>query len=400
MLKRLIDFTGAADSHPQSAAIRPPRDPVVRGDDVIRVMEPWIGDDEARAVGNVLDSGMVSTAGPAVREFEAALARACGTKHAFAVTCGTHALDLLLHCNGVGPGDEVIVPALAFISVGSAVAARGARPVFVDAERTSLNLDPAQVEAAITPRTRGLIGVHTFGHPCDMDALMAIGDAHGIFVIEDACEGLGASLRGRPTGGLGDAAIHSFYANKTITTGNGGAITTDSDELAELVAELRGYSYTRGHLFWHHHLPFNLRISAMQAAMGTAQLAKLDRIIEDRRALRQRYAARLDGVPGLTLPTDCANGRASFWMVTIHVDSDRHGRSASEVRHALAAAGIETRAVFAPLHAQPVLQEAAAPAQGPFPVAEWAARTGINLPSNPRLTDAQLDRIADVLRSA
>ncbi len=396
MLTRLIDPSGAAATHPDSERLMPSPNPAIdRSDGIIRVMEPWLGEEEKSAVLAAFDSGIVSSASPIVKDFEAALAKTCGTKHAFAVTCGTHALDLVLHCLGVGPGDEVIVPACTFISVGATVARRGARPVYVDVDRTTLNMTAAGVEAAITDRTAGIIPVHTFGQTCDIDAIRAVADPRGLFLLEDACEALGASRGGRPVGGLGDAAVHGFYANKMITTGNGGAITTDSDELAELLADLRGYSYAPERLFWHHHWPFNLRISAMQAAMGTAQLGRLPEIVRRRADMARRYDERLRDVTGLVTPTLTDGGVC--WMYNIHIEP-AYGATAAEVRARLGARGVETRAVFAPLHAQPILQERSAPPQGPFPNAEWAAKTGINLPSNPLLTDRELDLICSVLR--
>ncbi len=396
MLGKLLDPAGVPATHPRSEELRPDAIDAPQGPDLIRVMEPWLADEERDAIMAVLESGIISSAGPAVRQFEAALAARCGTRHAFAVTCGTHALALVLHCLDVGPGDEVIVPACTFISVGWCVAQRGARPVFVDVDRATLGLDPEKVREAIGPRTKGIIAVHTFGQLCAMDAIETLAEEHELFVVEDACEALGGVLDGRPVGGLADVAVHSFYANKVMTTGNGGAITTDSDELASLVRELRGYSYAPGRFFWHHHPPFNLRISALQAAVGLAQLERMDAILDARAALERRYHERLAGIEGLTLPSFAPG--SVCWMYTVHVEA-AYGADATEVRRRLAAAHIETRPVFAPLHAQPVLQEAAAPTQGPFPVAEWAGATGINLPSNPLLSDAELDRVAAVLRS-
>ncbi len=267
----------------------------------------------------------------------------------------------------------------------------------MDVERRSLNLDPAGLQGALSPRTRGIIAVHTFGHPCAMDPITAFARAHDLFVIEDACEGLGATYKGRPAGSLGDVAVHSFYANKMITTGNGGGITTSHPELAALLRELRGYSYSDGRLFWHTHLPFNQRISAMQAAVGRVQLARLQEILAGHRRVARGYRARLEGVPGLLLPAEPDEGEHTYWMFTIHIEADQYGADATTVRRRLAAHGVETRAVFTPLHVQPVLQGPGDP-QGPFPQAEWAAQTGINLPSSPHLNDEELDLICAVLR--
>ena len=371
--------------------------PLAKGKEIIRVAEPLIGPEEAARVADVVASTLVSSVSPAVGEFEARLAARSGATDAIAVTCGTHALDLLMYALDVGPGDEVIVPALTFISVGATVARAGARPVFADVSRTTLNALPQAVEAAITPRTRGIIGVHTYGHPCDMDALQAIADRHGLFLLEDACEGLGASWRGRPVGGFGDAAVHSFYSNKMMTTGNGGAITTSRPELAALLRELRGYSYAPGRFFWHEHMPFNVRMSGLQAAVGLAQLDRLDALVTHHEWMAQAYADGLAGIPGITQPSPCEEGRHVYWMVTIHVDEAIYGHSAHALRGALAAEAIETRPVFTPLHAQPILQTHAE-GQGAFPNATWASETGINLPSGATLTPDQLARVCSVIR--
>lgn len=371
--------------------------PLARDKEIIRVAEPLIGPQEAAKVAEVLASTLVSSVSPVVSEFEARLASRSGATDAIAVTCGTHALDLLMYALDVGPGDEVIVPALTFISVGATVARAGATPVFAEVSRTSLNILPEAVEAAITPRTRGIIGVHTYGHPCDMDALQALADRHGLFLLEDACEALGGSWRGRPVGSFGDAAVHSFYSNKMMTTGNGGAITTSRPELAALLRELRGYSYAPGRFFWHEHMPFNVRMSGLQAAVGVAQLDRLDALVTHHEWMAEAYAEGLKGVPGVVQPARCEEGRHVYWMVTIHVDAARYGMTAHELRVVLAADAIETRPVFTPLHVQPVLQ-ASAQGQGPFPNASWAAKTGINLPSGATLTPSQLARVCDVIR--
>ena len=373
--------------------------PVARDKEIIRVAEPMIGHEEAQRVADVIASTLVSSVSPVVGDFEAALAARCGATDAIAVTCGTHALDLLMYALDVGPGDEIIVPALTFISVGAAVVRAGATPVFAEVSRDTLNILPESVAAMVSKRTRGIIGVHTFGHPCDMDALQEIADEHGLFLLEDACEALGGSWRGRPVGAFGDAAVHSFYSNKMMTTGNGGAITTSRPELAALLRELRGYSYAPGRFFWHEHMPFNVRMSGLQAAVGLAQIDRLDALVAHHEWLAAAYTAGLTDIPGLRLPTGCDEGRHVYWMYTIHIDSKAFGRSAHALRQVLASEGIETRPVFSPLYVQPILGVAAS-AQGPFPNADWAARTGINLPSGATLTPEQLEFICATIRDA
>ena len=373
-----------------------PNPPLAPSKRIIRVAEPLIGVEEAEQVAEVIKSTLVSSVSPAVNAFEEKLAARCHSTDAIALTCGTHALDLLMYALDVGPGDEVIVPALTFISVGAAVVRAGATPIYAEVSRDTLNVIPADVEAKVSAKTRGIIGVHTFGHPCDMDALQDIADAHGLFLLEDACEALGGSWRGRPVGAFGDAAVHSFYSNKMMTTGNGGAITTSRPELAALLRELRGYSYAPKRFFWHEHMPFNVRMSGLQAAVGVAQLERLDSLVEHHAWLAEAYSEGLRGLPGLILPSPCREGRHVYWMFTIHIEEDAFGASPLALRTALADEGIETRPVFTPLYVQPILR-AASGDQGPFANADWAAKTGINLPSGATLTPEDLERVCDVI---
>ena len=401
MIDRLVDLDGAASTHPQAGDLLPAANPPIeRGGGVLPVTEPYLGEEELREVMEVLRSGFVSSAGPAVARFEEALARQCATRFASATSSGTAALDLLMTCLDVGPGDEVVVPALAFISVGAVVARAGARPVFAEVDRDSLNVTAETVAPCIGPRTRGVIAVHTYGHPCRMEELRGLADRHGLFLLEDTCEALGATDPGGPAGGLGDAGVHSFYANKMLTTGNGGAVTTSHEGLHERLRALRGYSYAPERFFWHHHLPVNARMSALQAALGTAQLAHLPEILARRQAVADAYAQGLSPVEGLTLPSPPPAGSHAWWMYTVHVEPGASGLTAPDLRAALALDGIETRPVFSPLHVQPVLQERAAPAQGPFPVAEWAASTGLNLPTSAAMGEAQVERVCAVVRQA
>lgn len=399
--KRLRLRGEAGSTHPDAARLYPAPNPVPDpSKPLVHVAEPSLGELEERYVREVMESRFVSSAGAMVGRFEAALAEACGSRHALAVTCGTHALDLLMYALDVGPGDEVVVPDLTFLSVATCVARAGARPVFADVDRRTLNVTAAGIEAALTPRTRGVIAVHTYGHPCDLDAIREVTDPRGLFLVEDACEALGATLRGRPAGGLGDAAVHSFYANKMITTGNGGAITTSHEGLVALLRELRGYSYAPGRFFWHAHTAWNVRMSALQAALGLAQVERLPELVRHHAWLAERYGEGLRDVPGVVLPSPAEGGGHVYWMYTIHVEPEAYGRDAFALRTALAAEGLETRPVFSPLHVQPVLQEAAAPVQGPFPNAEWAALTGINLPSGKTLTEESIERVCRVVREA
>jgi perosamine synthetase len=291
----------------------------------------------------------------------------------------------------VGPGDEVLVPAFTMIATPNAVRYTGATPVLVDAEPVTWNLDVAQVEAKVGPRTRGIIAVHTYGHPADVDGLREIARRHGLFLLEDAAEAHGASYRGRRVGSLADAATFSFYGNKIVTTGEGGMVTTNDGPLARHTRRLRDHAFSDERHFWHRHLGFNYRMTNLQAAVGLAQTERLAGLVELRRRNRRHYDERLRGVRGLTLPPEAPDVRSVFWMYAVCVEDD-FGCSRDELRERLAARGIETRTFFIPIHLQPIYR-AEYRDQG-YPVAEELCRKGLYLPSGPTLTEADIEYVA------
>jgi perosamine synthetase len=337
----------------------PGPDPVVRsasGRPVIPVADTRLDGNEVEYVMQCVRAGWISSVGPFVGEFEEAFGRAVGCEHAVACANGTVALHLALASLGIGPGDEVIVPAFTMIAVANAVSYTGARPVLVDCEPDTWNLDPEQVEARIGPRTRAIVAVHTYGHPAEMAALRELADHHGLFLIEDAAEAHGATYRGRPVGSLGDVATFSFYANKIITTGEGGMVTTNDGRLAERARTLRDHAFSKERHFWHKHLGFNYRMTSMQAAVGLAQVERFAELVARRRANGRLYAERLQSVPGLRLPVERPDATSVFWMFGLVVE-DEFGCTRDELRRRLASAGVETRTFFIPLHLQPIYFE-------------------------------------------
>lgn len=361
---------------------------------MIPVAEPWIGEEELQLVMEAVKSGWVSSSGRFVTEFEERFAAYCGARCGVATSNGTAALHLALAALGIGPGDEVIVPALTFVATANAVTFTGARPVIVDVCMDNWGLDAEQLEAAITPRTRAIIPVHLYGHPCNMDAIMPVARASGLFVVEDAAEAHGAEIRGRKVGTLADVGCFSFYGNKIMTTGEGGMCLTNDPALAQRMRVLRGHGMSADRKYWHEVVGFNYRMTNLQAALGVAQLGKLDRLVEKKRQIAQWYAERLKDLeaPGiLGLHPEAAWARCVYWMYSILVKGEPG--EATRLMAELATRGIETRPFFVPMHLLPPYR-----LDTRLPVAETLYSQGINLPSGTRLEEDQVDWIASSVR--
>lgn len=360
----------------------------------IPVAAPALIGREAEYVLECVQSTWISSSGRFITDFEKAFAEFCGVRHAVAVNNGTTALHLALVAMGVGPGDEVIVPDLTYIASANAVRYCGATPVFADNERRTFNLDPVAFEARITPRTKAVMPVHLYGHPVDMEPIVELARASGIHVIEDAAEAVGATYRGRRVGGLGDCATFSFFGNKIITTGEGGMVTTDDDGLAERLRLFRNQGMDPNRRYWFPVIGFNYRMTNIAAAIGLAQLERIDEHLEARRRVARGYASRLAHLQdALILPAAENWAGHVYWMYTVMLkgDADRDA-----VMAAMAKEGIETRPVFHPMHTLPPYLEP----DGCYPNADWCSGRGINLPTFAGLTDADLDRVAAALERA
>jgi perosamine synthetase len=380
--------------------VRIPRIPVVEEPAtrrIIPVSDCRLDGNELRYVTQCVQSNWISSAGRFVREFEEAFAAAMGCRYGIACSNGTTSLHLALAALGVGPGDEVIIPTFTMIATANAVRYTGAAPVLIDAERETWNLDVTQLAARITSRTRGILLVHTYGHPVDMSPLLDVAERRGLWVVEDAAEAHGARYKDRPVGSLGRAASFSFYANKIITTGEGGMVTTSDTELARLARRLKDHAFSDERHFWHKHVGFNSRMTNLQAAVGLAQTERLADLVNQRRAAAARYTARLSQVPGLTLPVERPWARNVYWMYGVVVE-DAFGISRDVLRIRLARRGIETRTFFIPIHLQPVYYEHFKGQR--YPVAEDLCRRGLYLPSGATLTDAEIDYVCDAVREA
>jgi perosamine synthetase len=349
------------------------------------------GNEEAYVV-DALRSSWVSSQGPYLKRFEQEFASVCGTRHAIAVSNGTVALHLALVGLDIGPGDEVIVPSLTYIASVNAIRYVGASPVFVDVDPRSQCLDPDAVAAALTERTRAVIAVHLYGQPAEMDALRDLCEPRGIRLVEDAAEAPMATYRGRPTGGLGDVATFSFYGNKVLTCGEGGAVTLDDDDLAARLRLLRGQGMEPNRRYWFSVVGYNYRLTNVAAALLCAQLERRGEILDARKRIFAQYTERLASVPGLTIPTPMPGTTTSPWLFSMLVDEGLFGIGRDVLMQRLESAGIETRPFFPPIHLLPPYVDER---RGPLAVTERLAGQGMNLPTYPGMTEDDVTRICD-----
>lgn len=355
------------------------------------VSSPDLNGNEEAYVVDALRSTWISSAGKYVDRFEAEFAVVAGTRHASSVSNGTTALHLALLALDVGAGDEVIIPAFAYVAVANTVRYVGATPVLVDVQNSTWCLDPAQLEGAITPRTRAIVAVHNYGHPCDMDSINRIADRHGLRVVEDAAEAHFARYKGRAVGSLGNVATFSFYGNKVITCGEGGALSCDSDELHERIRMLRSQGMDRKRRYFHPIVGYNYRLTNVACAILCAQLERRDQILERRRAIYRLYDERLSAIPGVMRQPAADWAEISPWLYCITIDEARFGVSRDALADRLGARGIDTRPFFYPIYRLPPYETAARGAA--FPVTERLSREGMNLPTFPEIGDEDVARI-------
>jgi perosamine synthetase len=364
---------------------------------ILPVSDTILDGNERAYLNECIDSNWISSAGSFVERFEKAFADAVGCNFGVACSTGTAALHLALASLGIGHDDEVIIPTFTMIAVANAVQYTGARPILVDAEAATWNIDPSQIELRIGPKTKAIIVAHTYGCPVDLDPIRACVREQGLYLIEDAAEAHGATYRNKPIGSLGDVAAFSFYANKVITTGEGGMVTTNNRKLADKARKLRGHAFSDLRHFWHEMIGFNYRMTNLQAAVGLAQTERLKELVERRMVNAALYNEALAGIAGLTLPSIPAERKSVHWMYAILVEND-FGCTRDELRHHLARNGIETRTFFIPIHLQPAYREQFAGQS--YPVAEDLCRKGLYLPSGPRLSPSNIEYVARQIADA
>ncbi|MGJ4950102.1 DegT/DnrJ/EryC1/StrS family aminotransferase [Bradyrhizobium sp. HKCCYLS20291] len=363
------------------------------------VHEPDLGEEEIQSVLGALRRGEISGSfGKAIPEFEEQFAAFCGCKYGVAVTSGTAALQVAVAAAGIGRGDEILMSASTNIATALAAYHNGANSVAVDSEPVTWNLDPDLIERLITPRTKAIIPVHLFGHPCDMDRIMAVARRHNLTVIEDCAESHGATWQGRMTGSFGDMACFSFYANKIITTGEGGMVVTNDPALGERLRLLRNLGFGKPR-FYHEVPAYNFRMTGMQAALGLAQLAKIDRFIAQKRTVAATYNELLANIPGIQTPAELPGAMNVYWMYAIVIGPE-FGRTRDELATILLEQGIETRTFFCPMNLQPFLRAQEGHRDVGCPVAERLWQDGFYLPSANQLDRLSIARVCEAIAAA
>lgn len=373
---------------------------------MIPVNEPKLGQRELEYVTECIQSGWISSAGKYIDQFEEQWAEYCGRKYGVAVSNGTVALQIAVACLDLQPGDEVIMPSFTIISCAQAVTYSGGVPALVDSDPETWCMDVSQVKAKITPRTRAIMPVHIYGHPVDMDPLLSLANQYGLKIIEDAAEAHGAQYLSRVDGsdtgqwkrcgGFGELSCFSFYANKLVTTGEGGMVLTDDPQLAEKARSLRNLCFLPQRRFYHEALGYNFRMTNLQAALGVAQLERMEEIVAHKRWMGQAYTQRLSDLHCLQLPVERPWARNIYWMYGLVLSEDT-GMDAVEFARRLRDRGVETRPFFLGMHEQPVLQGMGFFHHEQYPVAERIARQGLYLPSGLALTEEQLEEVSQVV---
>jgi len=364
---------------------------------MIPVNEPVISSEAKANINDALDTGWLSSAGPYVKKFEEEFAKLIGVKHAISVNTGTAALHVALLSLGIGEGDEVIVPAFTMAATYLAVIYTGAKPVFVDAECSVYNIDPNLIEAKITSRTKAILPVHIYGHPAEMDKIVALAKKHNLLVIEDAAEAHGALYHDKVVGGIGDIGCFSFYANKLITTGEGGMVVTNNDTFAIEAAKFKDLYHSPTKRFIHDKIGYNYRLTNLQAAVGLGELKHLKEYIAKKQAMATRYSQSLSEIKGIITPQTLPNVTNVYWMYAIRLTKD-FPLTKDELRQKLLVNyKIDTRDFFYSPLDQPILKSYLSP-QDVFPVTKLIAETGLYLPSGLAITNEQIDTVISAIR--
>lgn len=375
---RLVDFLSVVDF------IRVP------------VMEPSLMGKELDYVTDCIESNWISSQGKYVLKFQEAFASYHNIEYALTTSNGTAALHLAMKALGIGPGDEVILPDLTFGACANSVIHCGAHPVFVDVDPRYWNIDPNLLEGAVNSRTKAVMPVHLYGHPCDMAPILEIGRKHDLFVIEDCAEALGARYSGSMVGTMGDVGCFSFFSNKIITTGEGGMVITRNRALKEKMELFRDHGMRKERRYWHEVAGFNFRMTNLQAAVGLAQIEIIDKLLEKRGQVAAQYSERLKDIPGVSWPGEMDWAQSVCWLYSILVDEKIAGISREKLMMELKREGIETRPLFYPLHIQPPFYDHSRR----FPVSVMLSSKGLSLPSGHKISDREIELVCSVIRKA
>lgn len=365
---------------------------------MIPVNEPRMAPNARQYVDECIDSGWISSAGSFVSTFEKNFADFLGVRHAVTTTSGTAALHLALASLKIGAGDEVILPTFTMMASAAAVLYTGATPVLVDSDPATWTLNTTEIEKKITSKTKAIMPVHIYGHPCDMDPIMALAKKYSLAVVEDAAEAHGAMYKGMKAGAIGDVGCFSFYANKIITTGEGGMVVTNDEYIAARARSLKDLAHSPAQRFVHDDLGFNYRMTNVQAAIGCAQLEDITHALETKEWMASLYHHLLSDIPGLILPREQSWARSVWWMYGLLVD-DSFGMTRDALMKKLRTREIDTRTFFVPMHKQPILRRLGVVGDESFPVADDIATRGLYLPSGLAITEEHIRAVSDALHS-
>lgn len=363
---------------------------------MVPVNEPRIAKNALKYVSDCITSGWISSSGSYLKEFEEEFAARFGVKHAITTTNGTASLHLAIASLNIGKGDEVILPAHTMMASAAAIVYTGATPVLVDAERDSWNMDVTQIENKITKNTKAIMPVHIYGLPVDMDPVLKLANKYNLAIIEDAAESTGAEYKDKLTGTFGEFGCFSFYANKIITTGEGGVVLTNNDELAAHARLLKDMAHSPKQRFLHEEIGFNYRMTNMQAALGLAQLEELDKYLETKIWMAGMYNKLLYNLEGITLPIEKPWAKNVYWMYGILIE-DSFGITREQFMYELKERGIDTRTFFVPMNRQPALLKMGLYKEEKFPVSDEISKKGLYIPSGLAITKEQIERVCEVI---
>lgn len=363
----------------------------------IPVNVPVISDEAKKNVAEAMNTGWISSSGPFVKKFEDDFAKYIGTKYAVSVCNGTAALHIALLSLGIGKGDEVIVPGFTMAATWMAVLYTGAKPIFIDCEKDTYNIDTTKIENAITKKTKAILPVHIYGHPCEMDAIMNIASKYDLYVIEDAAEVHGATYKNKKCGSIGHIGCFSFYANKIITTGEGGMVVTDDEKIFYELTKLKDLYHSNKKRFIHEKLGYNYRMTNLQAAVGCGELKNIDKYLKKKQWMAKLYDQGLKDIPGIKTPTTKKEVTNVYWMYAILIDKNKYGLSRDELKIKLKEGGVDTRDFFYSPTDQPVLQTYLNDQK--FPNTNYLAQNGLYLPSGLAITEEEINYVIKKIKA-